>query len=128
MAGRLAERGVKPQLILSSPATRALTTAQGFARKLDYPKQEIRVEERLYSGHVRDLLDVLHGVGDDVHRVFLVAHNPHLTQLAQQLCGDIGHLPPCAIAEFTFDAKSWADVGETKARRSRLECPYEAST
>ena len=36
MGKRLAKRDVKPDLILSSPARRALTTAEIVAKKLDY--------------------------------------------------------------------------------------------
>jgi phosphohistidine phosphatase len=36
MGERLAKRDVKPDLILSSPAMRALTTAEIIAKKLEY--------------------------------------------------------------------------------------------
>ena len=36
MAKRLAKRDLQPDLILSSPAVRALTTAQLLSEKLDY--------------------------------------------------------------------------------------------
>ena len=36
MGKRLADRDVNPDLILSSPAMRALTTAEIIAKKLDY--------------------------------------------------------------------------------------------
>jgi phosphohistidine phosphatase len=60
MGRRLAKREVKPDLILSSPARRALTTAEIIAKKLDYKLKNIVVDDRLYAGAVHGLLDVIH--------------------------------------------------------------------
>ena len=58
MGERLAKRDVKPDLILSSPAVRALRTAEIIAKKLDY-RRKIVVNERLYAVGADDLLDVI---------------------------------------------------------------------
>ena len=42
MGKRLAKRNVRPDLILSSSARRALTTAEIIAKKLDYKRKEYR--------------------------------------------------------------------------------------
>ena len=47
MGKRLAKRDVKPDLILSSPARRALTTAEIIAKKLDYKLKDIVENDRL---------------------------------------------------------------------------------
>jgi len=52
MGKRLAKRDVTPDLILSSPARRALTTAEIIAKKLDYKLKDILVDDRLYAGAV----------------------------------------------------------------------------
>ena len=57
MGKRLAKRDVKPDLILSSPARRALKTAEIIAKKLDYKLKDIVVDDRLYTGAVHDLLN-----------------------------------------------------------------------
>src|SRR5207302_4503921 len=59
MGKRLAKRDVKPDLILSSPARRALTTAEIIAKKLDYKLKEIVADDRLYASAVHDLLNVI---------------------------------------------------------------------
>jgi phosphohistidine phosphatase len=112
MGNRLAKRDVNPDLILSSPTRRALTTAEIIAKKLDYRHKDIVVDDRLYAGAVDDLLNVIHKLGDKLERVMLVGHNPTLTELAHRLSREITHLPTCAVAEFKFDATSWADVGK----------------
>src|SRR5439155_26018669 len=89
MGKRLAKRDVKPDLILSSPARRALTTAEIIAKKLDYKLKDIVVDDRLYAGAVHSLLNVIHGLGDKPERVMLFGHNPELTEFAHRLSGEI---------------------------------------
>ena len=123
MGKRLAKRNVKADLILSSPASRALKTAEIIAKEIDYKLKDIVVDDRLYPGAVGDLLNVIHKLGDKLERVMLVGHNPALAELAHRLSGEITHMPTCAIAEFTFKAKSWPDVGNTTLATVALEHP-----
>jgi phosphohistidine phosphatase len=107
MGKRLAKRDVKPELIMSSPAVRALATAEVIATSLGCKRKDIVVNDRLYAGEADDLLDVIREIGDKHQRVMLVGHNPEMTELAHDLSSEISQLPTCAVAEFTFDAKSW---------------------
>ena len=123
MGKRLARRDVKPDLILSSPAMRALMTAEIIAKKLDYKRKDIVVDDRLYAGEADDLLNVIHKLGDKRERVILVGHNPELTELAHRLSSEITHMPTCAVAAFTFDAKSWSNIGKAKPVKVALDYP-----
>jgi phosphohistidine phosphatase len=123
MGTRLAKRAVKPDLILSSPAVRALSTAEIIAQKLDYRRKDIAVTERLYAVEADDLLDVIHQLGDKVERVMLIGHNPELTELAHRLSGEITHMPTCAVAELKFDAKSWSVIGKINPADVLLDYP-----
>ncbi len=126
MGKRLAKRDVKPDLILSSPAMRALTTAEIIAKKLDYKLKHIVVDDRLYGGEADNLLDVIHEFGDKLDRVMLFGHNPELTELAHRLSSEITHMPTCAVAEFTFDAKSWSNIGKVKPAKVALDYPKKS--
>lgn len=109
---RLAKAGAKPDLILSSPAKRALTTAEIIARKLGYKRKNIVVDDRLYAVESEVLLDVIRQLDDGAECVMLFGHNPELTELAHRLSGKICHMPTCAVAELTFDVKLWKRIGE----------------
>ncbi|WP_372526740.1 SixA phosphatase family protein [Piscinibacter sp.] len=71
MGERLAQRDVNPDLILSSPAMRALTTAAIVAKKLGCELNDIVVDDRLYAVEADDLLDVIHAVDDKLKTVML---------------------------------------------------------
>ena len=123
---RLAKRHAKPDLILSSPARRALTTAEIIAKKLDYKGSNIVVSDRLYAVEADELLDVIRQIDDGAESVMLIGHNPELTELAHRLSSNITHLPTCAVAEFTFDSPSWKHIGTDKPAKVALECPKES--
>ena len=123
MGKRLAKRDVKPDLILSSPAMRALTTAEIIAKKLDYKLKDIVADDRLYGGEADNLLDVIHELGDKLDRVMLFGHNPELTELAHRLSSKVTHMPTCAVAEFRFDAKSWSNIDKVKPTKVAFDYP-----
>jgi phosphohistidine phosphatase len=116
MGERLARRDIKPELILSSPARRALTTAQIMAKKLDY-------KDRIYASSAKALLEVIHGLDDKLKCVMLVGHNPEMSELANRLSREIADMATCAVAEFEFDIKSWTRIGKMPPDKVRLDEP-----
>lgn len=126
MGRRLHKRGVDLDLMVTSPAVRALATARILAAELGYPRRRIAVDERLYPGEARQLRSVIGELDDALEQVMLIGHNPSLSELAHHLASRITHLPTCAVAEFTLDADSWSRVGASRVRRVRLESPKQA--
>jgi phosphohistidine phosphatase len=102
MGTRLAKRDVKPDLILSSPARRALMTAEIIAKN-----------DRLYAGAVNDLLNVIHKLGDKLERVMLFGHNP---ELPSSRIGFQARSPTCQLAPSSLC--SVRSRGQTSARPS----------
>ncbi|MGO4152142.1 SixA phosphatase family protein [Cupriavidus sp. YAF13] len=123
MGKRLADRGVEPDLLVSSPALRALTTAQLIADEIGYKRKDIVIDERLYASSPDNLLAVICALDDGLSRVMLFGHNPEFTGLAQRLSGTVVDMATCAIAEFCFDAKAWVDVSEIGPTKVRMDAP-----
>jgi phosphohistidine phosphatase len=123
MGGRLAAGGVKPDLVLASQALRARTTAQGLAKMLGCKRKEVVVDEPMYGCGADDLLDVIHALDDPARCVMLVGHNPALSELARRFSGKACDLPTCAVADFSFDVKSWPDVGCATPSQVALDYP-----
>lgn len=100
MAARLAESVPTVERIISSTAVRARTTAAEFGAALGL---EIELDRTLYLSSPETLLRRALGSGGE--SVLLVAHDPGITVLANELsAGGIQHMPTCAVARFT-----WAD-------------------
>jgi len=126
MGERLANRRVKPDLILSSPAVRALATARIFAKKLGYKIKGIVEDERLYASSPDDLLEVIHELDDKHERVMLFGHNPEFSSLAHRLSSTITEMPTCAVAELAFDTTSWSAVGVQASISAALYHPKQS--
>jgi phosphohistidine phosphatase len=99
---------VKPDLIISSPAIRAISTALIFARNLNYSQNAVLIREELYESNVKDYLSVIHQIENAMECVFLFGHNPTISNLAQQLTQLLPmDLPTCAVSGITFDIHDW---------------------
>lgn len=126
MGQRLHERGVKVDLLLASPAVRALTTARIIAKQLNYKVNDITLEDRLYPGLPAELLEIIHKLDKKLARVMLVAHNPALTELAHRFSREITKMPTCSIAEFIFDTMSWSNIGRHTLVHATLDYPKKS--
>ena len=123
MGKRLAERDAEPGLIVSSPALRALTTAQFVADEIGHAREGIVVDDRLYASSASDLLAIIRALDKKLDGVMLFGHNPEFSDLAHRLSSEIIAMPTCAVAEFRFDTKAWSDVGDIEPTHAMLETP-----
>ena len=87
MARRFWETAIEPQQLISSPATRALTTAHGFADQLGIKQENVIEDERYYHASSRELQSLIHQVNDDLDCIMIFGHNPGLTDLINDLSG-----------------------------------------
>jgi phosphohistidine phosphatase len=107
----LNQRGAKPDLILSSPAKRALRTASVIAEELKIPRDVITVRDSLYLANMTDLSEIIRDLDDEFKDVMLFAHNPGITRFAQDLLGEwVERMPPCSIYCLDFTVRSWKVV------------------
>jgi len=111
MGRRLADRGYLPDLIISSPAKRAVSTVKRIAREIGIPKQEMISDTRLYEALAPDMLRVIRGVDDQYGSVAICGHNPGLTDLCSLLSGRcMENIPTCGVVVLVIDVQSWKDV------------------
>ena len=107
MGRLLHERGLRPDLILSSTAVRARKTAEAVAKACGYAKPPDLVE-RLYLATAGTLLEVAQTAPDEsVGRLMLVGHNPGMEDLVAILAGRLERFPTAALAVFDIAIESW---------------------
>ncbi len=117
-----------PDTILSSPATRALATAQRVCRQLGIDESTIVCDLRIYEADAQTLLSILK-TGCHGRRVLLVGHNPGLENLLLKL---VPHsiplsingkcLPTAALAQLAFESE-WAELTAGSAKLVALVRP-----
>lgn len=114
MGRRMLTQGHKPDLFISSPANRALSTARNFARELGIDESVIITDDELYFTGAEGMQGVLERVDDRYRKVMMIGHNPDMTYLVNRLGNtNVINMPTCAIAIIGFDMASWADLYST---------------
>jgi len=109
MGRRIHEAGIRPSLIISSPATRAWKTAKAIADALGYPREFLHKEEALYLASVDRLLDVVVAQDNRFNNIMLVGHNPGLTEFANFLVpGLTGNLQTAGVVSVEIDRDDWS--------------------
>jgi phosphohistidine phosphatase len=126
MADYFAHHGLRPAMVLCSPALRTRQTLDALAAQLD--AVEITFDERIYEASLQTLLARIHELPDHAGQVLLVGHNPGLERLALTLAetgvGDLAlarlhdKFPTGTLAMLTTQAEQWDAV---RAGSCRLE-------
>jgi phosphohistidine phosphatase len=109
-AGRwLRRHDLTPDLILSSTAVRAETTAEMAAQECGY-EGEIELRPDLYSFEAGPYLKALAEAPDKRQRVMLVGHNPAMEELVQALTGEMQPMPTAAVACIRLPIERWSEI------------------
>jgi len=112
MGRQLKELGIRPDMVICSPAARARQTMD----LLDLGRSSV-FNENLYEASPGTLLDIVRSLDDTLGSAMLIGHNPGMGQLAGKLAGvRLGNMPTCAIATLRFDSECWNRAGS---------CPVE---
>ena len=102
----LQQQGIKADLIISSPANRAFTTAKIIADKINYPQEEIVQNQNLYvfTHHVETIVEIIKTVDSKHQNLLLFGHNPTFSALAHYFSDRFAaELPTCTAVCFQFD-------------------------
>jgi phosphohistidine phosphatase len=90
VARALTKKRIYFDLLLSSPADRALETAHIFAEYLGYPALKIQIVPALYEdASPTGLIAAVKNLDDTIERVALFGHNPHFAGLATHLVPEL---------------------------------------
>jgi phosphohistidine phosphatase len=113
MATRLLGKGVRPEIVISSPAVRALETAEIFGEIMGFDMDSVRMEYAIYSGDV----DALHGIvaqlPQECQSAMLFGHNPNVSLFGSWLTGKpFGQMETCGVLRLDLSANDWEDADE----------------
>ena len=124
MAKVLNDHDFHPELIYSSPANRAISTARIIAEGIHYPLKKIKVVEEMYDAEPATVLSVIKDTDDSINTLMLFGHNPSFIMLAQQLLQqEIEFFPTCAICGIEFQIKSWQEIDSTPGKCFIFQSP-----
>jgi phosphohistidine phosphatase len=108
MGRRIAAAGIRPSLIVSSPAVRAWTTAKVIADEISYPREFLQRDNALYLASVNGILDVIASQDAGFNNLMLVGHNPGFTDFANYLVpGLTNNVPTAGVISVELDTDEW---------------------
>jgi len=106
----LRERASLPDLIITSDAIRARSTAEAVAEAAGYAGQ-ILLEPSLYLATPAAIVEVLTSTADEsAGAVMIVGHNPGLEGLIAQLSGEHQPMPTAALVQLSLPIERWRDL------------------
>ena len=124
VAERLRKQGVKPSLIISSPAARAIQTARIFAEHFKYPKKMIRTRKALYDQAENTLVEIIRSIDDALDTVMLVGHDPSFSYFAGFLAKNFDkNLPTCGVIGIECKIQSWKDIDPVRGTKKIFDYP-----
>ena len=120
LATKLVKKDIGFDLILTSPAIRAITTAQIISNQLDHKQRFLEVDKKLYQADCTTLLTIASKLHKKIKSVMLVGHNPALEDFAAYMTGESVSMQTCSLIEFTFELKDWKDFEKVRSVQMKL--------
>ncbi|MFT5122966.1 MAG: phosphohistidine phosphatase [Kiritimatiellia bacterium] len=115
MGRRLAAREVQPDVVISSSAVRAMTTARLVVEALGLDPTSIKAEPRMYLADVDKMLGVLAELPPEVGHAMIFWHNPGITDAGRFLVNmPVLNIPTCGVLCADFEVSAWSGIGATR--------------
>lgn len=110
------ERGLSPDLIISSPALRAKMTAEAVAENSGYNKA-IVWDESFYFGYTAEIFQTIKAIDESAENVIIFGHNPTWSAIAELLSGDSFDMKTADVVVLEFDGK-WENLEKETCKQS----------
>ncbi|QBG47460.1 histidine phosphatase family protein [Verrucomicrobia bacterium S94] len=124
MARRLKDKGMLPEIIISSPARRAIETLDQLLPELCVDKKQVFMQKRLYEASSETLIEIIQALDHSIRSALVLGHNPSITRAAEKLSGEpVGHLPTSSVAAIKLDSDDWNLAGICAADLLFLDYP-----
>jgi phosphohistidine phosphatase len=116
MANRLKNKVPIIDAFISSPATRAKTTAKFFAKEYGILTDEVVFITSLYHAPASTFYDVIKQLPNELNSIAIFAHNPGITYFINELIKtvQIDNMPTCGIFAVSIDSERWGNFATAK--------------
>lgn len=114
MSDRLYGRGVRPDILISSPAKRTMATAKVFAKTFKMKVGSVVLVPSLYQAQPTEFYRVVKGIDNQYNCAILFTHNTGLTDFANELTNvHVDNVPTCGIFAVKIDTDNWKDFAKS---------------
>lgn len=124
MSSKFKEQKIAPDLLITSPAIRAISTALIFCRNLQLDASRIIINSDLYDSSVKEYKNCISKIDIKFKHVLLFGHNPTISDCAKKLLGSFPQeMPTCSIAGIQSDEDEWNNFVEKKCELLFFDFP-----
>lgn len=124
MGKRLKALKIKPEMVISSPAMRALSTAKLVCHEINFPIEAIQTNKSIYDATCSQLLKLINNFDNGSDVIALFGHNNGITDLAVYLTDeDIFNIPTCGMVLISFPFDDWAMVSKSNGEMVLYDFP-----
>ncbi len=105
----------EPVTVWSSPAVRALSTANIFKNELAIADKQFNIVNSLYTFDSGDLYSQIQNCDPGIDKLMVFGHNPAMTNLVNKL-GDsyVDNVPTTGLTVIDFETNSWENLKNGK--------------
>jgi len=124
MGRRLVEKGIMPDLIISSPALRAAKTAKKICKEIGYDPERIRFYESLYHAGKSTIIQLIKSLDHQVESLMIFGHNPGFNDFASFFIPEFDeNIPTCGVFAINFRISSWSEIEPAQAKLEFFDYP-----
>ena len=124
IAKKLKDNNIVPDIIISSPANRALHTTTIICRTLKFPYKNINVEDLIYYSYSDEIIKLIKETDDSINSLMIVGHNPTLTDIANHFLNNpIFDLPTNGVVVLDFNCNEWINIKKKKLVSEAVDYP-----
>jgi phosphohistidine phosphatase len=124
MALRLSKLGLVPELIFSSPASRALNTALIMSRRWGLDPGSLQIHDALYDAFISEVEAVVSRAPDHIRSLAIFGHNPSFTSYPNIFLPEpLDNLPTAGVVVLTLDSESWGNLKKAQVKDSYVDFP-----
>lgn len=124
MGINFSKNNVHFDIIITSPAVRAKTTASLIAEQIRYDTNKVHENPGIYEASTRTLFKVVNQLKDEWDSVLIVGHNPSVSYLSEYLTkAEVGNMTTCGVTKIELETGSWKEVSEGSGSLASYEYP-----
>lgn len=113
-----------PDLLISSPAIRAITTALIFLRNFKLPVDKLAIKDGIYESTMEEFLSVIVQSGQEHNNIMIFGHNSAITSVSNELSNTfIENIPTAGVVKITFNIDNWKEIKKHKGSLELFQHP-----
>lgn len=105
----------RPDVFITSSASRALSTAVIFCNNFGYPLSNLQINKSLYSFSDGYLVKTIKALDDEFDSAIIFSHDHGINDFVNKYGNEfIPHVPTCGVIAIQFDNSHWKSIKKGK--------------